>query len=294
MLGAIAGDVIGSPYEWRASHSTAFPLFAPESRFTDDTVLTVATAQAILTRTSYADAYHSFGNRYPNAGYGGAFQAWLRQRGRKPYGSWGNGSAMRVSPVGLAGDSFDEVLAEAERSAAVTHDHPDGIRGAKAVAGAVFLARTGATKDTIRERIIEVTGYDLSRTVAEIRPTYSFDVSCQGSVPEAITAFLEADDVEQAIRNAISLGGDSDTQGAIAGGMAEAFWGGVPAPIAEEVRRRLPAELLDVIDAFEERYPVGPGRGRPAELDSVLRLAFLKPERKGMKGTKDKKKGNDQ
>jgi ADP-ribosylglycohydrolase len=256
MLGAIAGDVIGSAYEWMAHKSTDFPLFSPSSRFTDDSVLTVATAHAILTGSSYADAYHGFGNRYPTAGYGGTFQQWLRIPDRKPYGSWGNGSAMRVSPVGLIGASLEEVLAEASRSASVTHDHPEGIRGAQAVAAAIFLARTGASKEIIRARVAELSGYDLSRTIADIRPRYSFDVSCQGSVPEAIIAFLEAGSLEEAIRNAISLGGDADTQAAIAGGIAEAFWGDVPEPIAAEVRRRLPLDLLNVIDTFDEQYPV--------------------------------------
>jgi ADP-ribosylglycohydrolase len=256
MLGAIAGDVIGSVFQSRPQKTTDFPLFSPASTFTDDAVLTVATAHSILTGTPYADAYHAFGNRYPYAGYGGTFLQWLQLPGRRPYGSWGNGSAMRVSPVGIAGDSLEDVLAEAARSASVTHDHVEGIRGAQATAAAVFLARTGASKEVIRERISALTGYNLARTLAEIRPHYSFDVSCQGSVPESIIAFLEADSVEETIRNAISLGGDADTQAAIAGGIAEAFWGHVPVAIADEVRRRLPPELLDVIDAFAERYPV--------------------------------------
>ena len=254
MLGSIAGDVIGSVYEVARIKHTDFPLFSPNSRFTDDSVLTVATAHALLTGQPYADAYHEFGNRYPRAGYGGAFRQWLSRPDRKPYNSFGNGSAMRVGPVGLAMRSADEVLAEAVQSAAATHDHTEGIRGAQAVALATFLARTGHTKDAIRQEIQAQLGYDLSRTLGAIRPVYEYDVTCQGSVPEAITAFLESDGVESAIRLAISLGGDADTQAAIAGGIAEAFYGGVPDPIRAEVLSRLPQEFHEVIVEFNERF----------------------------------------
>ena len=254
MLGTIAGDVIGSIYEVARIKHTDFPLFSAKSRFTDDSVLTVATAHALLTGQPYADAYHEFGNRYPRAGYGGAFRGWLVRDDLAPYGSFGNGSAMRVGPVGLAMSTADEVLAEAVRSAAVTHDHTEGIRGAQAVALATFLARTGHSKDAIRREIETQIGYDLSRTLGDIRPTYSFDVTCQGSVPEAITAFLESDSVESAIRLAISLGGDADTQAAIAGGIAEAFYGGVPDPIRTEVLSRLPHEFREVITGFTARF----------------------------------------
>lgn len=250
MIGAIAGDVIGSVHEWAPTKTTDFPLFTPASRFTDDTVLTVATAHAILTEAPYEDAYRRFGRRYPDAGYGGMFSEWLRAAEPRPYNSWGNGSAMRVSPVGFAFDSPDAVLREAEHSAAVTHDHPEGIRGAQATALAVYLARTGATKEEIREELTDRLGYDLRRRIDAIRPDYTFDVSCQGSVPEAIIAFLESEDVENAIRLAISLGGDADTQAAIAGGIAEAYYGEVPSSIVARVRARLPADLLRVIDEF--------------------------------------------
>lgn len=254
MLGTIAGDVIGSIYEVARIKHTDFPLFSAKSRFTDDSVLTIATAHALLTGQPYADAYHEFGNRYPRAGYGGAFRGWLVRDDRAPYGSFGNGSAMRVGPVGLAMNTADEVLAEAVRSAAVTHDHTEGIRGAQAVALATFLARTGHSKDTIRQEVETQIGYDLSRTLGEIRPGYDFDVTCQGSVPEAITAFLESDSVESAIRLAVSLGGDADTQAAIAGGIAEAFYGGVPDPIRTEVLSRLPPEFRQVITRFDARF----------------------------------------
>ncbi len=256
MLGTIAGDVIGSVYEGDRIKHTDFPLFSSWSRFTDDTVLTIATAHVLLTGQSYDNAYHEFGNRYPGAGYGGAFRRWLSRPDRAPYGSFGNGSAMRVGPVGLAMRTVDEVLAEAARSAGVTHSHPEGIRGAQAVALATFLARTGHAKDAIRQEIEARLGYDLSRTLGEIRPAYEFDVTCQGSVPEAITAFLESDSVESAIRLAISLGGDADTQAAIAGGIAEAFYGEVPHAMATEVLSRLPREFREVIAEFNERSAI--------------------------------------
>jgi ADP-ribosylglycohydrolase len=250
----VASAPDASPALLRACRGHSSPLFSPWSRFTDDTVLTIATAHVLLTGQSYADAYYEFGNRYPRAGYGGAFRRWLSLDDRTPYGSFGNGSAMRVGPVGLATGTVDNVLAEAERSAAVTHDHAEGIRGAQAVALATFLARTGHSKDAIRREIEAQLGYDLSRTLGDIRPRYEFDVTCQGSVPEAITAFLESDGVESAIRLAISLGGDADTQAAIAGGIAEAFHGGVPEAISAEVLARLPPEFRDVIAEFGRRF----------------------------------------
>ena len=250
MFGAIVGDVIGSVHEHVRTQSTDFPLFTPRSRFTDDTVLTIATAEALLTDGDYATAYRRWGRRYPDAGYGGTFRQWLRRDDAGPYNSWGNGSAMRVSPVALALDSVDEVLAEAERSAAVTHDHPEGIKGAQAAALAVLLARTGVAKQDIRAEVAARYGYDLGRTIEQIRPGYSFDVSCQGSVPEAIVAFLDTADLEGAVRAAISLGGDADTQAAIAGAAAAAFDGGVPEALDREVRRRLPDDMRDVIERF--------------------------------------------
>ena len=254
MLGAIAGDVIGSAYEANAVKTTDFQLFPPGACFTDDTVLTVATAEALLGDGDYAAAYRRYGRAYPNAGYGGSFYRWLFSEGAGPYGSWGNGAAMRVSPVGFALDSVDAVLAEAARSAAVTHDHPEGIKGAQATALAVFLARAGTSKEMIKAEIQDRFGYDLTRPLDAIRPGYRFDVSCQGSVPESLIAFLESADYESAVRNAISLGGDADTMACIAGGIAQAFYGSVPEPIAGEVRTRLPDGFLDVLDRFEHRY----------------------------------------
>src|SRR5262245_24766819 len=256
MIGVIAGDVIGSVHEHALTKSTNFPLFHPLCRFTDDTVLTVATAYAILSGTPYEQAYRDFGRRYPNAGYGGSFYEWLLTEEPRPYNSWGNGSAMRVAPVGFAFGTVENVLNEAERSAAVTHDHPEGIKGAQATALAVFMARSGASKDEIRTDLVQRFGYDLHRTVAEIRPDYRWDVSCQRSVPEAIVAFLDSSDVEDAIRLAVSLGGDADTQAAIAGGVAEAYYKHVPEIIVRPVRERLPPGFIDVIDAFQQALPL--------------------------------------
>lgn len=256
MLGAIAGDIIGSPFEgWGLQIKTAeFDLFTERSRFTDDTVLTVAVAKAILSGMDYTSTFKLYGRRYPRAGYGGAFHKWIHSANSAPYNSWGNGSAMRVSPVGWAFDTVEDVLLEAERTAEVTHNHPEGIKGAEATALAVFLARTGESKEEIRSQIAGRFSYDLNRTLADIRPTYTFDVSCQGSVPESIIAFLESDGFECAVRNAISLGGDSDTMACIAGAITEAFYGGVPAEIASAVRTRLPDELVEVIDEFRDRF----------------------------------------
>lgn len=254
MLGAIAGDVIGSVYEGRGIKTKDFPLFRPLSTFTDDTVLTVAVAYAILHDEPYGATLKAFGRRYPHAGYGGNFYRWLWQEDSTPYNSWGNGAAMRVSPVGFAFDARATVLREARRTAVVSHDHPEGVKGAQATALAVLLARRGRPKAEIRDAIGTSFGYDLDRRLAEIRPRYRFDVSCQGSVPESIIAFLEARSVEDAIRGAISLGGDSDTMACIAGAIAEAHYGGVPEGLAREVRARLPVEFRAVIDAFYERY----------------------------------------
>jgi len=259
MIGAVAGDIIGSVYEGRPIKTKDFPLFHPRSRFTDDTVLTVAVAEAILTGRPYRDTVLEFGRRYPHAGYGGAFRQWLRARDPRPYNSWGNGSAMRVSPVGFAFDTPEAVLREAAASAAITHDHPEGIRGAQATALAVWLARNGISKDVIRKTIADRFGYDLNRTVDGIRPAYRFDVSCQGTVPEAIIAFLDSCSWEDAVRNAVSLGGDSDTLACITGGIAEAYYGGIPAEVRMQALRLLPDDLHGVVERFEQKCGPRPG-----------------------------------
>lgn len=262
MLGAIAGDVIGSAFESDPVKKLDFPLFGRMTRFTDDTVLTVAIANAILRGEDYGSSLKRFGQKYPDRGYGSNFYCWMFASVSEPHNSWGNGSAMRVSPVGFAFVSVEAVLREAERSAAVTHNHPEGIKGAQAMALAIYLARGCKSKNEIKNEISSRFGYDLSRTLDEIRPRYCFDISCQGSVPESIIAFLESDGVEDAIRKAVSLGGDSDTMGCIAGGIAEAYWGGVPDAIAREVRERLPEEFVEVLERFRERYPLVEPPGR--------------------------------
>ena len=253
MIGAIAGDIIGSVYEWHNIKTKAFELFSPECTFTDDSVMTVAVALALLRGGAAEDYIHAMqllGRRYPDAGYGGRFSRWLRTSWPKPYNSYGNGSAMRVSPVAWYFDTLDEVERAAEASAAVTHNHPEGIKGAQAAAAAAFLARAGADKAAIRAYIEGRYRYDLHRRLDDIRPGYGFDVSCQGSVPQAIIAFLESTDYEDAIRNAVSIGGDSDTIAAIAGGIAEAAYG-VPDAIRAEALRRLTPTLRDILARFE-------------------------------------------
>jgi len=254
MMGAIAGDVIGYVYEHHPIKTTNFPLFRPDSRFTDDTVLTVAIAYAILEKVDYQTALKSFGRKYPDAGYGNAFMDWILARDSQPYNSWGNGSAMRVSPIGFAFKDVESVLSEAERSAAVSHNHPEGIKGAQATALAVSLARSGKDKKTIRSEISMRFGYSLNRTVDEIRPDYTFDVSCQGTVPEAIIAFMDSENYEDAIRKAISLGGDSDTLACITGSLAQAFYKEIHDDIVCEVHSRLPEEFLDIVNRFNRTY----------------------------------------
>jgi ADP-ribosylglycohydrolase len=260
MIGAIAGDIIGSVYEHGRIKEKDFPLFDPRCTFTDDSVLTVAVAKAILEGQGYEEALLDVGRRYPAAGYGGAFIHWLFSSNPQPYNSWGNGSAMRVSPVGFAFDTAEEVLKEAAKTAGVTHNHPEGVKGAQATALAVLLARTGATKKEIRSEIQGRFGYDLERSVESIRPAYRFDVSCQGSVPEAIISFLESNSYEDAVRNAVSLGGDSDTLACIAGGIAEAFYGGVPQFIRERALDILDEYLRSIAIQFMARYGLGPDR----------------------------------
>lgn len=254
MIGAIAGDIIGSVYEFNNIKTKAFPLFSPLSRFTDDAVLTVAVANAIISGLPYVDSIRTFGRAYPNAGYGSSFKTWLFSENTAPYNSFGNGAAMRVSPVGFAFNSIDEVLKEAKLSAEITHNHPEGIKGAQATALAIYLARKGADRDIIKKEIHDRFGYNLDRSVDEIRVNYTFDISCQGTVPEAIISFLESKSYEDAIRNAISLGGDSDTLACITGGIAEAFYGSVPEDILNKVEEILSPELIRHVKTFFDLY----------------------------------------
>ena len=267
MYGAILGDIIGSPYEGDPAYTKNFPLFRKRSHFTDDTVMTIAVADAMMKLRDYIFDYDNssphfisilqhWGRKYPNVGYGGGFKKWLKSEEPKPYRSNGNGSAMRVSSVGWlykAGyiDSIEQIRKAARFTARVTHNSEEGIKGAESVAAAIYLARNGKSKTEIKNYIESEFSYDLSRTIEEIRVNYQFEVSCQKSVPEAIIAFLESEDFESAVRNAIWLGGDADTQAAIAGSIAEAFYG-IPEDFITECRKRLTNEMLEVVDNFYE------------------------------------------
>ena len=264
MLGAIAGDIIGSVYEgkvaWQSAMTPHFrPLFHPLARFTDDTVLTIAVAESILHGGDLVDLFKDYASSYPSAGYGGDFRRWAASESRHPYNSWGNGAAMRVSPVGYAYDSLDEVLLRAKWTAEVTHDHPEGVKGAKATAEAIFLARTGSRKDEIRDYIERKFAYRLDKSIDDLRPRFTFEVSCQATVPPAIIAFLESTDYEHAIRLAVSLGGDSDTIACITGGIAQAYYGGVPGEIRDQSLARLDDRLRSVVKEFEDQFRLNVG-----------------------------------
>ena len=261
MLGAIAGDIAGSIYEGHplSTDKNSFPLFAPGCRFTDDTVMTLAVAEGV--RLGYRDpqktafitrqSMRSMGRRYLNAGYGSRFFQWLLSEGTEPINSFGNGSAMRTSPVAWAYDSLEEVERYANIIAAITHNHPEGIKGACATAAAIYMARQGSSKNDIRDYVADRYGYNMNRKLRDIKPGYSFRVTCQESVPEAIIAFLDSTSFEDALRGAVWLGGDSDTQAAIAGSIAEAFYGPVPEDMEREIRARLDAHLNAQLDTWQ-------------------------------------------
>ena len=257
IIGAICGDIIGSTREFNSIKTKDFKLFQKKSTFTDDTIMTLAVANWLIkdrsSQKTLIDEMQYWGNKYPNAGYGGSFGGWLRQENPKPYDSWANGSAMRVSPCAWVANSLKEAQDLAYKSAIISHDHPEGIKGALATCDAIYLARIGANKDEIKNHIEVRYEYDLDRKLDEIRPYYSFDVSCAGSVPESIISFLEAKDFEDAIRNAVSLGGDADTQAAIAGSIASAYWD-VPREIHYKAIHRLNYDLLNVLIDFEEKF----------------------------------------
>ncbi len=256
MIGSIIGDIVGSVFEHRNIKTTDFKLFNFGARYTDDTVLTIAIADAILHHLPYDLALSEWGQRYPGRGYGNNFDTWLYSKDPRPYNSWGNGSAMRVSPIGFAFDDMERVLKEAKRSAEFSHNHPEGIKGAQAIAAAVFLARSGSSKSEIRDFITNKFDYDLNRTVEEIRPGYKFEISCQGSVPEAIICFLDSNDFENCIRLAISIGGDSDTIACMAGGIAQAYYRSIGPEIVSTAKENLAEEMIVVLDKFEGMYPI--------------------------------------
>lgn len=266
MIGALMGDMIGAPYEFdRGNKTKEFPLFGRGTMFTDDSVMTVAVAEALMDSIGMTDegikaalvsSMKKWGKRYPDAGYGCMFYDWLHSGNPEPYGSYGNGSAMRVSAAGWLYGTLEETRKKARLTAEVTHNHPEGIKGAEATASAIFLARTGCSKEEIKAYVIQEFGYDLSRTCDEIRPGYHHIESCQKTVPEAMTAFLEGTDFEDVIRTAVSLGGDCDTLTCIAGGIAEAFYR-VPPEMVDACRKRLPEDMLAVVDRFQGLVKAG-------------------------------------
>lgn len=260
MYGAILGDIIGSPFEFdRGDKTKDFKLFSRRSHFTDDSVMTLAVCEALLKvgqdatvkeiEDTVISSMQSWGRRYPHEGYGGYFRRWLTARHPEPYNSFGNGSAMRVSAAGWLYDSLEKTRVVAKATANVTHNHPEGIKGAEATASAIFMARNGSSKEEIKKYIENEFHYDLNRTLDEIRPSFHMDETCQKTVPEAIIAFLEARDFEDAIRNAVSLGGDTDTLGAITGSIAEAYFG-ISETLISECINRINKDMRDVVDAF--------------------------------------------
>lgn len=261
MYGAIVGDIVGSIYEFDNLRKKDFPLFGALCDFTDDSVMTIAVEKWLLSERDIhkldekllVSTMQDFGRRYPNRGYGGHFGIWLQEERPLPYRSFGNGSAMRASGAGWICDNMTDTRKVAKMTAEVTHNHPEGIKGAEATAAAIFLARNGKTKDAIKQYIEEEFGYNLNFTCDEIRPYYQFNETCQDTVPQAIVAFLESTDFEDAIRNAISVGGDSDTLACITGSIAEAFYGNVPSEILQQVKKILPNELIDIEEDFYEQ-----------------------------------------
>jgi len=255
IIGAITGDIIGSIYEKRRVKAKMdFDLFNDNSRFTDDSVLTIATMDKLLNNKNYSESYQSYGKKYPKSGFSRTFKEWIFSEKPQPYKSCGNGSAMRVSPIGWYSNTIEEAMEEAQKSAEVSHNHIEGIKGAQAVSTAIFMARTGKSKDEIKKFIIDNFKYNLDRKIIDIRPSYKFDVTCQGSVPEAIIAFLESKDFETALRLAVYIGGDSDTIACIAGGIAEAYYKKIPANIIDFTLGKLPQEFINVIKYFSIKF----------------------------------------
>ncbi len=256
IIGAVIGDVIGSVFEWNNTKTVDFNFFNARCTFTDDTVLTMAIADCILHNKDFAKTVLEYGRKYSNRGYGGRFASWLKYGTLKAYNSFGNGSGMRVSSVGFAFDDIETVLDVAKQTAEITHNHPEGIKGAQAIASAIFLARQNKSKEEIKNFISSTFDYNLDFTLDEIRPDYEFDVTCQGSVPQAILAFIESEDFENAIRLAISLGGDSDTIACMTGGIASAYYKNIPQDILDFVASKLPVEFIEIIKEFDAKYGV--------------------------------------
>ncbi|GAG27562.1 unnamed protein product, partial [marine sediment metagenome] len=256
-LGTVIGDIVGYPYEFNNIKTKDFELFTEKSQFSDDTVLTVALAHSILDDKPYEGYLERYGKKYPHAGYGGNFVKWIWLANKKPYNSWGNGSAMRVSPIAWAYDDEITVMEKAKESAECTHNHPEGIKGAQAIALAIYMARVGGQKKDIKGTIEDLFDYDINESCDSLRKWYKFDVSCKGTVPPAIRCFLESNNFEQAIRLAVSIGGDSDTLAAITGSIAEAYYGGIPKEILVKIVNLLDDDLLDVIRRFRSKFIKG-------------------------------------
>ena len=250
LVGTICGDIIGSVYEGRKTKNIDFPLFSSRDRFTDDTVCTIAVADALIKGLRFEDLIRYWCRKYPHSGYGKGFKSWFLSDKPQPYYSYGNGSAMRVSVVGAYANTLDECLSLAKQSAEITHNHPEGIKGAQSVASAIFLALHSCDKSKIKDYIEKQFGYDLSRKYVDIQPSYRFEVSCQKSVPESIIAFLESADYESAVRMAVAYGGDADTMAAIAGGIAAAYYGDIPQYILDRCTDSLTKDILSVIECF--------------------------------------------
>lgn len=250
LIGTICGDIIVSCYEWQSTKRYDFKLLSEYSRFTDDTVCSVAMADALVRNIPFDIHLKYWCKRYPRAGYGRMFRSWIYSFIEGPYNSWGNGSAMRVSSIGAFADNLDDCLSLAKQSAEITHNHPDGIKGAQAVASSIFLALHGYNKNRIKEYIENQFAYNLSRRYEEIQPSYQFEISCQKSVPESLIAFLESTDYESAVRKSVAFGGDADTMAAIAGGIAAAYYGEIPQFIIKECLNKLPNDIKDVINQF--------------------------------------------
>ncbi len=274
MYGAILGDIIGSRFEFdRGGWTKDFELLTPECKFTDDTVMTIAVAEALMEAGEDAtveeiekcciSSMQKWGRKYPNAGYGSRFIGWLFDEDPKPYDSWGNGSAMRVSAAGWLYDTVERTRKVARATANVSHSHPEGLKGAECTAAVMFLARNGSTKEEIKDYVVKEFGYDISKSVDEIRPFHRHDESCMDSLPKALVSFFEGDSFEDVVRNAVSLGGDTDTIAAIAGAMAEGMYG-VPEDLKEECLSRVPGEIEDVINDFQYEVEAA---GEPSAVD---------------------------